>query len=117
MRTNEDHFSSLVLMRTKSSIEDLYGSTRYTAKIQVSVYNQKLQNLKMVPFVGEQSLSDIVHFMQFTGLACGLIVPSSIIRRSDTGFGIWDLARKLATKAKFGAFGQNRDFFGTILGP
>ena len=24
---NEDHFSSLVLMRTKSSIEDLYGST------------------------------------------------------------------------------------------
>ena len=56
MRTNEDHFSSLVLMRTKSSIEDLYRSTRYTAKIQVSVYNQTLQNLKMVPFVGEQSL-------------------------------------------------------------
>ena len=36
-------------------------------------------------------------------------------RRSDTGFGIWDLARKLATKARFGAFGQNRNFFGTIL--
>ena len=41
----------------------------------------------------------------------------TLSRRSDTGFGIWDLARKLATKAKFGAFGQNRDFFGTILGP
>ena len=40
-----------------------------------------------------------------------------LYRRSDTGFGIWDLARKLATKAKFGTFGQNRDFFGTILGP
>ena len=25
---NEDHFSSLVQMKTKSSIEDLYGSTR-----------------------------------------------------------------------------------------
>ena len=45
MRTNEDHFSSLVLMRTKSSIEDLYGSTGYTGKIQV--YNQKLQNYKI----------------------------------------------------------------------
>ena len=42
---------------------------------------------------------------------------ASLNRRSDTGFGIWDLARKLATKAKFGPFGQNRDFFGTILGP
>ena len=30
---------------------------------------------------------------------------------------IWDLARKLATKAKFGPFGQNLDFFRTILGP
>ena len=39
------------------------------------------------------------------------------IRRSDTGFGIWDLARKLDTMAKFGPFGQNLDFFGTILGP
>ena len=27
---NEDHFGSLVLMRTKSSIEDLYGSTTYS---------------------------------------------------------------------------------------
>ena len=123
-------------MRTKSSIEDLYGSTRYTGKIQVSVYNQKLQNYKIEQvkcnfskidgsFCGGTitlytvcaMCSDTVHFMQFTGLACGLIVPSSIIRRSDTGFGIWDLARKLATKAKFGTFGQNRDFFGTILGP
>ena len=123
-------------MRTKSSIEDLYGSTGYTGKIQVSVYNQKLQNYKIEQvkcnfskinssFCGGTITlytvcalcSDTVHFMQFTGLACGLIVPSSIIRRSDTGFGIWDLARKLATKAKFGTFGQNRDFFGTILGP
>ena len=29
MRTNEDHFSSLVLMRTKSSIEDLCASSGY----------------------------------------------------------------------------------------
>ena len=36
----------------------------------------------------------------------------TINRRSDTGFGIWDLARKLATKAKFGPFGQNQDFLG-----
>ena len=44
---------------------------------------------------------------------------ASLNRRSDIyiGFGIWDLARKLATKAKFGPFGQNRDFFRTILGP
>ena len=46
------------------------------------------------------------------------ILGGKIDRRSDTGFGIWDLARKLAkTMAKFGSFGQNLDFFGTILGP
>ena len=87
-RTNEDHFSSLVLMRTKSSIEDLYGRTGYTGKIQVSVYNQKLQNYKIEQvkcnfskidgsFCGGTitlytvcaMCSDTVHFMQFTGLA------------------------------------------------
>ena len=46
-----------------------------------------------------------------------LVGVSVLFRRSDTGFGIWDLARKLATMAKFGPFGQNRDCFGTILGP
>ena len=104
MRTNEDHFSSLVLMRTKSSIEDLYESTGYTGKIQV--YNQKLQNYKIEPielvkcnfskinssFCGGTitlytvcaMCSDTVHFMQFTGLAFGLIVPSSIIMHKIT---------------------------------
>ena len=38
-------------------------------------------------------------------------------RRSDIRFGIWDLPRKVTTKAKFGPLGQNWDFFGTIFGP
>ena len=40
-----------------------------------------------------------------------------IFRRSKTGFGIWDLPRKSFTRAKFGPFGLNWDFFGTIFGP
>ena len=38
-------------------------------------------------------------------------------RRSKTGFGIWDLPRKSFTRAKFGPFGLNWDFFGTIFAP
>ena len=117
MRTNEDHFSSLVLMRTKSSIEDLYGSTGYTGKIQVSVYNQKLQNYKIEQvkcnfskidgsFCGGTitlytvcaMCSDTVHFMQFTGLAFGLIVPSSIITHKITK--IRALHRQFSTNAR-----------------
>ena len=40
-----------------------------------------------------------------------------LFRRSKTGFGIWDLPRKSFTRAKFGPFGLNWDFFGTIFGP
>ena len=36
-------------------------------------------------------------------------------RRSNTGFGIWDLPQKSSTKAKFGTLGLNWDFFGTIF--
>ena len=38
-------------------------------------------------------------------------------RRSNTGFGIWDLPQKSSTKAKFGTLGLNWDFFGTIFIP
>ena len=36
-------------------------------------------------------------------------------RRSKTEYGIWDLTRKILTKAKIRPLGQNWDFFGTIL--
>ena len=42
---NEDHFSSLVLMRTKSSIEDLYGSTVYLVSLRNKSLNYVLPRL------------------------------------------------------------------------
>ena len=42
--------------------------------------------------------SDTVHFMQFTGLACGLIVPSSIITHKITK--IRALYRQFSTNAR-----------------
>ena len=44
------------------------------------------------------------------------VFPRGAGRRSDIRFGIWDLPRKVTTKAKFGPLGQNWDFFGTIFG-
>ena len=42
---------------------------------------------------------------------------TQVHRRSNTGFGIWDLPPKSSTKAKFGTLGLNWDFFRTILIP
>ena len=42
---NEDHFSNLVLMRTKSSIEDLYGSTVYLVSLRNKSLNYVLPRL------------------------------------------------------------------------
>ena len=38
-------------------------------------------------------------------------------RRTNIGFGIWDLPQKSSTKAKFGTLGLNWDLFGTIFIP
>ena len=72
------------------------------------VRSAKVQNCQFLKFPERET---VVYFWTFNNLI------EHLIRRYDTGFGIWDLARKLATMAKFGPFGQNRDFFGTILGP
>ena len=42
---------------------------------------------------------------------------SNIIRRCDTGFGVWDLPQEVTTKAKFGPSRQNWNFLWTIFGP
>ena len=54
----------------------------------------------------------IVKLVEKSGLE-----KKGMCRRSNTGFGIWDLPQKGSTMGKFGTLGLNWDFFGTIFIP
>ena len=59
---NEDHFSSLVLMRTKSSIEDIFGRTAFVLPLNLRANNLR-KDVWWKSFLSERKL-----FFQMTTL-------------------------------------------------